>query len=61
MEFLTWKYFWSLTVVFPKIYPTSQTDDNGIKPGSNLAVADKHVAEPYKAESLGIKQSNCDV
>ena len=48
-------------IVFPTIYPTSQKDDNGIKPGSNLAVADKHVAERSKAESLGIKQSNCDV
>ena len=26
-------------VTFPKIYPACQTDDNGIKPGSNLTVA----------------------
>ena len=31
------------------------TDDNGIKPGSNLTNADKRAAEPSRAEVLGIK------
>ena len=45
----------------PNIYPACHTDDNEIKQGSNLTVADQCVAKPSKAESLGIKQSNCDV
>ena len=40
---------------FSKIYPACQTDENRIKPGSNLNNADKHVAEPSGAEFLGIK------
>ena len=32
-----------------------------IKSGSNLTVADTRVAEPSKAEGLGIKLSVCDV
>ena len=51
----------SMVIVFPKLYPACQTDDNGITPGSNLTPADKRVAEPNKAESLGIKQSECEV
>ena len=50
-----------MVVSFPKIYTACQTDDNGIKPGSNFTVADKRLAEPSKAESLGIKPSVCDV
>ena len=50
-----------MVIVFPKLYPTCQTDDNGITPGSNLTLADKRVAEPTKAESLHIKQSECKV
>ena len=38
-----------------KIYPAYQTDENGIKPGSNLNSADKRVAEPSRAEFFGIK------
>ena len=34
-----------MVVTFPNIYPACQTDENGIKPGSNLSVADKPVAE----------------
>ena len=40
---------------FSKIYPACQTDENGIKPESNLNNADKRVAEPSGAEFLGIK------
>ena len=51
----------NMAIVFPKLYPACQTDDNGITPGSILTLADKRVAEPTKAESLGIKQSECEV
>ena len=44
-----------MVVVFSKIYPPCQTDENGIKPGSNLNNADKRVAEPSGAEFSGIK------
>ena len=51
-----------MVIVFPKLYPACQTDDNGITSGSNLTLYDKRVvAEPTKAESLGIKQSECEV
>ena len=33
----------------PKIYTACHTDENGIKPGSNLNTADKRVAEPSSA------------
>ena len=42
-------------VAFKNIYPACQMDDNGIKPGSNLNNADKHVAEPFRAEFFGHK------
>ena len=44
-----------MAIAFSKIYPACQTDENGIKPGSNLNNADKRVAEPTGAEVLGIK------
>ena len=44
-----------MVVAFSKTYSACQTDDNGIKPGSNLTNADKRSAEPSKAEILGIK------
>ena len=44
-----------MMVAFGKIYPAFQTDANGIKPGSNLNNAYKRVAEPSRAELLGIK------
>ena len=44
-----------MAIVFNKIYPARQTDENGIKPVSNLNNADKHVAEPFGAEFFGIK------
>ena len=44
-----------MVVAFRKTYPACQTDDNGIKPGSNLTNADKRAAEPSRAEFLGIK------
>ena len=39
-----------MAIAFNKIYLARQTDENGIKPGSNLNNADKHVAEPFEAE-----------
>ena len=44
-----------MAIAFGKIYPACQTDENGIEPGSNLNNADKRVAEPSRAEFLGIK------
>ena len=44
-----------------KFYPACQTDENGIKPGSNFHTADKRVADPSQHEYLGIKQSVFDV
>ena len=44
-----------MVVAFRKTYPACQTDDNGIKPGSNMTNADKCAAEPSRAEFLGIK------
>ena len=46
---------------FSKIYPACQTDDNGIKPGSDLNNADKRAAEPARAEVWGIKEYVFDV
>ena len=45
----------NMYISIPKIYPACQTDDNGIKPGSNLAIADTCVAKHSKAEYFGIK------
>ena len=44
-----------MAIASSKIYPACQTDENGIKPGSNLNNADKRVAEPSRAEFVGIK------
>ena len=44
-----------MVVAFSKIHPACQTDENGIKPGSNLNNAAKCVAEPFRAEFWGIK------
>ena len=44
-----------MMIAFSKIYPACQTDENGIKPGSNLNNADKRVAEPSRAEIFGMK------
>ena len=44
-----------MVVAFSKTYRACQTDDNGIKPGSNLTNADKRATEPSRAEFLGIK------
>ena len=41
---------------FSKIYPACQTDDNGIKPGSDLNNADKRAALLW-----GIKEDVFDV
>ena len=43
-----------MVIVFSKIYPACQRDENGFKPGSNLNNADKHVDESSRAECLGI-------
>ena len=47
--------FMFMAKTFSRIYPACQTDENEIKPGSNLNNADKRVAEPSRAEFLGIK------
>ena len=44
-----------MVVVFSKIYPACQTDENGIKPGSKLNNADKRVAKLSRAEFFGHK------
>ena len=44
-----------MVVAFSKTDSACQTDDNGIKPGSNLTNADKHAAEPSRAKFLDIK------
>ena len=44
-----------MAITSSKIYPVCQTDENGIKPGSNLNNDDMHVAEPSRAEFWGIK------
>ena len=44
-----------MAIAFDKIYPTCKTDENGIKPGSNLNNADKRVAEPSRAAFFGMK------
>ena len=54
------KYFQRLETMFTvvalsKIYPACQSDENEIKPGSTLNNADRRVAEPLRAEFLGIK------
>ena len=36
-------------IAFSKLYPVCQTDENGIRPGSNLNTADKRVAESPRA------------
>ena len=46
-----------MAVAFGKIYPASQTGENGIKPGSNLNNADKRLAALSRAEFLGLKLS----
>ena len=44
-----------MTIASSKIYLSCQTDENGMKSGSNLNNADKRVAEPPRAEFWGIK------
>ena len=44
-----------MVVVSSKIYPACKTDENGIKPGSNLNNADKRVAKLSRAGFLCIK------
>ena len=43
-----------MAIAFSKLYPACQVGENGIKPGSNLITADKRVAEPSRADFLGI-------
>ena len=51
-----------LKVLFlSKIYPAWYLDVNGIKPGSNSIMTDKHPAEHSKAACLGIYWPKCDV
>ena len=44
-----------------KIYPACHLDVNGIKPGSNSIMTDKHTTEHSKIESLCIYWPVCDV
>ena len=44
-----------MAIVLSKFDQACQTDENGIKPGSNLNNADKRVAGPSRAEVLGLK------
>ena len=41
-----------MEVAFNTIYPACQTDEKGIKPGSNLNNANKRVAEASRTEFL---------
>ena len=51
-----------LKVLFlSKLNPACYLDVNGIKPGSNSIMTDKHTAEHPKAECLGIYWPECDV
>ena len=38
-----------MAIAFHKIYTACHTDENGIKPGSNLNTADKRVSKPSRA------------
>ena len=49
-----------IVIAFAKMYPTSQTNENGIKPGSNFHTAGTRVGDPSQDEYLGIKQSVFD-
>ena len=44
-----------MAIALSKFYQTCQTDENGIKPESNLNNADKRVAGPSRAEVVGLK------
>ena len=44
-----------------KIYPACHLDVNGIKPGSNSIMTDRHTAEHSKTACLGIHWPVCDV
>ena len=44
-----------------KIYPACHFDVNGIKPGSNSIMSDKHTAEHSKTACLGIYWPVSDV
>ena len=44
-----------------KIYTACHLDVNGIKPGSNSIMTDKHTTEHLKTASLGIYWPVCEV
>ena len=52
-----------IVIAFTKIHPVCQTDENGIKPGSNFYTADtcKRVADPFQDGYMSIKKSVFDV
>ena len=51
-----------LNVLFlSKIYPAYHLDVNGIKPGSNSIMTEKHTAAHSKTVCLGIYRPVCDV
>ena len=48
-------------IILSKINPACHMDVNGIKPGSNAIMTDKHTAEHSKTVCLGIYWPVCDV
>ena len=48
-------------LILSKIYPACHLDANGIKPGSNSKVTDKHTAEHSNTACLGVDWPVCDV
>ena len=51
-----------LKVIFvSEIYSACHLDENGIKPGSNSIMTDKHTADHSKTVCLGIYSPVCDV
>ena len=48
-------------IVLSKIYSACHLNVNGMKPGNNSIMTDKHTAEHSKTACLGIYWSVCDV
>ena len=48
-------------LVLSKIYPACHFDVNGIKPGSNSIMTDKHTTEHSKTADLGTYWPVCDI
>ena len=50
-----------MLTILSKIHPACHSDANGIKPGSNSNMTDKHAADCSKAAYLCINESVCNV